>query len=440
MLTSLRITDIQTTIVNLPVPGGGFYPAWIPGAVYHQLPITITKVSTDQGLTGVGMAQCYDTEVKDFIDRTVKPLVLSRLPDPFAADQFFSLMAPYLPRARRFPRSAVAVIEMACRLKPWRGEPVQDFRSNLRMLKQPFRAFSIMAGASMYTEHRPWSVEIAMWDIVGKALGKPVCELLHPQGQPRKRVPVYLSTGSRMPAEARADFARKYVEQEITAIKLRLASLEPEADIAMVRAVREAVGGRMEIMADAVMAWKPIPPLWDLKVALRMAEAMEELGVDFLEEPLPGAHFGELSALGRQVRQKGLKLKIAGGEVNVGRSAFETFDRHGIYDIFQPDANYAGGFSEGMRIAKLARDTGRELIPHAWGVAFQIAANLHFAAAVAGRTFLEWPHEPPTWTEELNYLLVKEPIRIENGFAIVPDKPGLGLELDEAMVRKYAVV
>ena len=440
MPNSLRITDIQTTIVNLPVPEGGFYPAWIPGAVYHHFPVTVTQVFTDQGLVGVGMAQCYDLEVKQFIDRTVKPLVLRDLPDPFEANKFFSLMTPFLPRPRPFPLSALEVIKMALRLKPWRGEPVQDFRGNLAMMKQPFRVFSIMAGASMHTDHRPWSVEIAMWDLMGKALSKPVCELLDPAHKPLKRVPVYLSTGSPMPGEARADFARKYLEQGIRAIKLRPSSPNPDDDLKVIKAVRDAVNDQMEIMCDAAMAWKPIPPLWDLKTALRMAEAMDELGVYFLEEPLPAAHFEELSRLCREVKARCKKLKIAGGEINVGRPAFETFDRYGIYDIFQPDANYAGGFAEGMRIAQLAKETSRELIPHSWGVAFQIAANLHFAAAIGGKTYLEWPHEPPTWTEEFNYRLVKEPIRIENGFALVPDQPGLGLELDQAALRKYAVV
>src|SRR5262245_8920571 len=134
---------------------------------------------------------------------------------------------------------------------------------------------------------RMWPLEVALWDLMGKVSGQPLWKLL---GGRSGRVRPYASTGERRGAAARAESARSLRDLGYPAIKLRFHAADPRDDIAVVRAVREAVGHRIELLVDANQGWQmpwDASPAWDFKTALWVADALAELNVYWLEEPLP---------------------------------------------------------------------------------------------------------------------------------------------------------
>jgi L-alanine-DL-glutamate epimerase-like enolase superfamily enzyme len=152
---------------------------------------------------------------------------------------------------------------------------------------------------------RCWPLEIALWDIMGKITGQPLWKLL---GGRSPRVRAYASMGQRRPLAVRAEAARRLKEQGFPALKLRFYAEELNENLAVARAVREAIGPQMALLVHANQGWR-MP--WDFKMALRAADALAELDVFWLEEPLPRYDYRGLAELRRRAR-----VRIAGGEGN----------------------------------------------------------------------------------------------------------------------------
>lgn len=282
---------------------------------------------------------------------------------------------------------------------------------------------------------RCWPLDLAIWDLMGKATGQPVSELV---GGKHTKLLAYASTGEIVSPDERAERAKLFVEQGYKAMKIRFHHKDVRDDIKVVEAVRKAVGNKLEIMVDANQGWKmpwDIERTWDLKKAYQVAKELEKLDVFWLEEPLPAHHFENMARL-RQMTG----IRIAGGEMNRRTHDFRQMDRAGALDVYQPDVALAGGITKVKKIAELVQNNGAWFSPHTWSNGIGVLANLHLAAGVSDCPYLEFPYDPPAWTNERRDYIQSEKLAVtEDGYIEVPKKPGLGIELDEEALKKYEV-
>lgn len=273
---------------------------------------------------------------------------------------------------------------------------------------------------------RFWSLEAALWDIVGKVCGQPAATLF---GGALKRVPVYASCGALMSPAERAESALALREEGFRALKLRVSPDRLEEGLATVAAVREAVGGAMEIMVDLNQAWRmagdATRPI-DLKSARRISDALRELDVFWLEEPLP---YSDVEGM-KSLREHG-GVRIAGGEMARTWKELRDFIEADALDVYQPDVVLTLGMHRARFIAELAHAHNRYFTPHTWTDGLGLLANLHVTAGVGGGPYLEFPYDPPGWTPERRDFMLDEPLEIDgDGCLPVPDAPGLGAALD----------
>jgi len=273
---------------------------------------------------------------------------------------------------------------------------------------------------------RMWPLEVALWDLMGKISGQPLWKLLGGRSQ---KVRPYASTGERLPAEARAESAQQLKAEGYKALKLRFHAADPKEDIAIAQAVREAVGHEMTIMVDAnqgwQMPWDATAP-WDFKTALWVADAMAELDVYWLEEPLPRHDYGGLAELRQRAH-----LRIAGGEGNRELAELREYLRHGSLDVYQPDVVWSTGILRARQLAAEVQAAGAIYSPHSWGDGLVLLANLHVVAAVSTAPFVEFAYDPPTWTPERRDFILPAPIWPDgDGYITLPDVPGLGVEIN----------
>jgi L-alanine-DL-glutamate epimerase-like enolase superfamily enzyme len=287
---------------------------------------------------------------------------------------------------------------------------------------------------------RMWPLEVALWDLMGKISGQPLWRLL---GGRSRQVRLYASTGERLPAPARAESARQLRQQGFAALKLRFHAADPRQDIAMAQAVREAIGADMAILVDAnqgwQMPWDAAAP-WDFKTALWVADALAEVGVYWLEEPLPRHDYRGLAALRRRAR-----VRIAGGEGNRELAELREYLRYGSLDVYQPDVVWSTGILRARHIAAEVQAAGAIYSPHTWGDGLVLLANLHVAAAVSQAPFVEFPYDPPYWTPERRDYILPTPLwpetTADDSGAIIslPDAPGLGVDIDWAALEPWRI-
>jgi L-alanine-DL-glutamate epimerase-like enolase superfamily enzyme len=282
---------------------------------------------------------------------------------------------------------------------------------------------------------RYWPLEAALWDLAGKARDEPVARLL---GGATARLPVYASTGElRSPGE-RAESALRLREEGFRALKIRIEPHRLEEGVASVAAVREAVGRTMEIMVDVNQGWRMpgdvSPPLPYARV-LELANRLRVHDICWLEEPRPEERVAELARLRRAAG-----VPLAGGEMARTTALLDAYVEADALDVYQPDAVLAVGVLRARDLGRRVIGRGLAFTPHTWTNGIGLLANLHVAAAVDGGPFLELPYDPPGWTPERRDFMLAEPIRPDgDGFLTVPDRPGLGVELDEQALRKYTV-
>ncbi|MBA2331524.1 MAG: mandelate racemase/muconate lactonizing enzyme family protein [Actinobacteria bacterium] len=283
---------------------------------------------------------------------------------------------------------------------------------------------------------RPWTVEVAVWDLVGRALGTPCWQLL---GGRSERLLAYASSAERVDDDERIGRCVTLRDAGVRAVKLRFWREDWREDVELVRGVREAVGPTVELMVDANQGWRmpgDLRPPWDVATAAQCARALEPLGVYWLEEPLPTADVEGYASLRRLIT-----LRIAAGEMV--RSAHEARDlivRGGV-DVIQTDVVLSsGGIGGCKRVAALAGLHGRAWSPHTWSNGLGLVANLHLALAVSTCPYVEVPYDPPSLTAERRDWLLPEPLRIaEDGTIAPPPGPGLGIEPDLEVLEQYRI-
>ncbi|MCO0638003.1 mandelate racemase/muconate lactonizing enzyme family protein, partial [Lutimaribacter sp. EGI FJ00014] len=221
-----------------------------------------------------------------------------------------------------------------------------------------------------------------------------------------------------------------YRKEGFHAVKIKI-GFGVEEDLRVIRAVREAIGPDLRLMIDANHGY-------DALEAVQLGKRADQYGIDWFEEPvLPE----QLSAY-RAVRA-GQPIPVAGGETWHGRYGMLEPIESRCVDIIQPDICGTGGFTEVRRIADLAAIHGVRLVPHVWGTAVQIAASLQFMAALPPNPPRPEPIQPilefDRTENPFRQAVVKTPLEHENGVVRIPDGPGLGIEIERATLKEFAL-
>lgn len=371
-----KIAEIRNVNLRVVRQVGSLEPAWNPGGT---MPFSVgggsfIEIRTDQGLTGIGPG----------IDPALLDAVRAQLvgKDPFDTEQ-------HAARLRYYAQGV-----------PYRG------------------------GAC---------VDIALWDLIGKACGQPLYKLW---GGARERVIPYASMIALGTPEERARLAAQLAGEGWKAIKLRLHHPDMKDDIRTVEAVKSATGGRMTITVDANQAqssgnWQP-GVLWDYRRALETARELERLGVYWLEEPLPRYEFAQLAELNRHV-----SIQLAGGENNRGIHEFRQMCELGVYDLLQPEPLVTGGITELRKIGALAEVYSRRIVPHHAGGSIGTVATLHLTASWPHAPFWELLHDPPVGSFEHRFAIFTDPPRLgKDGHFEVPQGPGLGVDINPDFIAR----
>lgn len=292
----------------------------------------------------------------------------------------------------------------------------------------------VLEGGAAFGVRVAW-LEPALWDILGKAAGLPVYRLL---GGARSRMPAYCSTAEIKGWQERAESLLERKAEGFKAAKLRAHSVDWRDDIRMIERARDAVGPDFKLMVDANQGfyWGIFPggaPRWDLRTALDFARALDGLDIHWLEEPLDRHDYAGHAELRRHS-----KVRLAGGELSWRLAEYREMAVRGCLDVLQTDAIFFGGIAGSRKVAALAEAHNLGFAPHCWSNGFSLVANLHVMAASPNCELCEFPYEPPAWVPESRDALFAEPITIDaDGFVPLPQRPGLGLQIDEAALRKY---
>jgi L-alanine-DL-glutamate epimerase-like enolase superfamily enzyme len=368
----LKIADIRVVQLKTVREVGTIEPAWDLGGGMNQRigGGSFVEIRTDQGLTGIGPA----------MDPGALPAAKVQLlgKDPFDIEQ-------HAPRMRYYVRDP--------------------------------RAIS--------------SLEIALFDLMGKAAGQPLHKLW---GSAKDRVPAYASMIKLSTPGERVEMAVQLKAQGWKAIKLRLHYQTMKEDVRLVEAVRKAIGDEMEIMTDANQAqsagvWQP-GVRWDFRRALETARELERLNVYWLEEPLPRYDFDGLAELNRLV-----DIPIAGGENNRGVHEYRWMLEKGVFDILQPDVMVADGVVGMREIAAVALSFHKRVIPHHGGGNLGTIAQLHCIASWPHSPWIELLHDPPVAPYTNGFSILQNPPLVDkDGCLNLPQGPGLGVTIDKDLI------
>jgi D-galactarolactone cycloisomerase len=371
---SVRIRSIAAVPLSGASPKGGWSQEITPGDSIH----TLIAVHTDAGITGHGSV---------FTDG-------------------------------RLVQAAVDLLEPL-----WRDENALEPERVAEKLHQ--NTFWTGRGGSV--THTISGIDIALWDILGKAVGQPVGRLLG--GIYRDRVLPYCSLLMDEPTRM-SDVLAGHLERGFRAFKIGWGPFgrrdDPRHDEAIVRAAREAIGPENSLFVDAGGSDAYWPN--GLKWALRTAEMLSNYDVGWFEEALRPDAIDDCCELRRHSR-----VPIASGEVLTRRQAFLPWLVRGALDIVQPDVTKMGGISEQRRVAWMADEFGVRYVGHGWNTALGLAADLQLAAALPHVQYVEFIGGSA-------YVdgITEDPFTLDgDGCLIIPNAPGLGVRLDVEKVARY---
>ncbi|MGB8536932.1 MAG: mandelate racemase/muconate lactonizing enzyme family protein [Acidobacteriaceae bacterium] len=372
----MKITGIRAAGLRGCTPAGGWSNEIKPADCVH----TLIAVHTDEGITGWGSASTNDELVRG---------------------------------------SLTALESLYLGENPLEGQRVSE----------KLHAHTFWHGRGGALTHTISGIDIAMWDILGKATGQAVGRLLG--GCYRDQVLPYASLLMEEP-EALRDKLAALRAGGFRAFKIGWGQFGRRSDAldkSMVGAAREAIGPEALLMVDAGAsdAFWPQGYKW----ALRTSRMLEDFGVHWFEEPLPADHL-EDSILLREMSP----IAIAGGEVLTRRQSFAQWIQSGALDILQPDATKVGGISEFRRIAWAAEDRGLRVIPHGWNTAVGLAADLQLASAHRSTDLVEYLAGSPF----IDDLSCERWSFTAEGMLPIPDRPGLGVSLNMDAVERYTGV
>ena len=275
-------------------------------------------------------------------------------------------------------------------------------------------------------------IDMALWDIKGKALNLPIYKLLG--GAYRTQVTPYASGPARLKGEVypqkAIDDALSYVKNGYTSMKFKI-GFGVKEDVDLIHKIREAVGPDIRIMVDANCGY-------DVAKARRILMDTERDDLYWFEEPISPEHRSGYAEL------KGLtKTYIAAGECSHSKHHYLDWMERRAVDVLQPDLGVIGGFTEAKKVQALAQCYMIQVIPHVWGTAIGLAAGLQFIANIQSMPLAFCPDEPmieldqsphPFWQE-----LIGGSIKREGTIIKIPDGPGLGIEVDKKVIEKHLI-
>jgi D-galactarolactone cycloisomerase len=372
----LRITDVKAYPTSFPIPAANRVALGIGTAVKRDA--VLVKVTTDEGITGWGEAHHgrAHTAVAKLIETTLKQLVLDQ-------DAF----------------DTVGIWE--------------------RMYRYQLASHGMGAGACLAIS----GIDMALWDIRGKAAGMPLYRLL---GGSRKAIPAYaggVSLGYQPPASL-VEEAAKSLELGYKALKLRVGDSVPK-DIERLRAVRKAFPDA-GVLADANIGYR-------VEDVRRVMPVLDELAIGWLEEPFPAHDYRSY----REAKSCG-RTALAAGENHYTRFEFNRVIEDGAITILQPDLSKSGGITEALRIAALASAWKLPIHPHSSMTGLNHAASIHFLAAIDNGGYFEGDVSK---SNKFRDELVDNPGRVDRDGNVWPlDKPGIGLEVNEAFLLEHPTI
>ncbi len=287
------------------------------------------------------------------------------------------------------------------------------------------------------------AVDIALWDIFGKAQNLSIAAMMGGAFRTsikRYATGLYYRNRDAVPMLAtelpsvRVE-AASYAEAGFPAIKMKIGLLSPKEDLQRIAAVRDVIGDDILLMVDANHAYRA-------PIAAQLAREMEHFNVFWFEEPVVPEDFA-----GYQQVKAATHIAIAGGECEYTRYGFARWITEHALDIVQPDLCCAGGLSEVRKIATLASACHVQCLPHVWGSGIAVAAGLQFLATLPPTPHTMNPLAPYNeplveWDANLNPLrtdLLTEPFNVEDNALVVPQGPGLGVTVDKTMLKRFLV-
>jgi D-galactarolactone cycloisomerase len=274
------------------------------------------------------------------------------------------------------------------------------------------------------------AIDVALWDIKGKYMERPVYQLLG--GKKNEKIKpyatgLYFSQNRNLKSDL-VEEALKYKEEGYLGIKMKV-GLGIETDTEYVTAIRKAIGEDVDLMIDSNHAYS-------MKEALQLCIRLKDLNITWFEEPVSPEMYDSYTEL----RDK-TDIPIAGGECEYLRHGFLQLFQHRSVDIAQPDICAAGGITEVKKIAAMANTFGVDVIPHSWGTGIALHAAMHLIANLdpsPGRMYQSAPWMELDRTEnDLRDVLTGPLIAPKNGLLDVPEKPGLGVEVNDKALGKY---
>ena len=380
----MKIAEVKTYVLSTPLEE----PFAFSMGYVRRRATMLVEVVTEDGISGWGEALCHGLQppeiARTIVEVALKPIVVGQ--DAFDVDVL------------------------------WEG---------MYNLTRPFGQKGAVPNAIS-------AVDIAIWDCLGRALGKPVCKLLG--GAYRDVLQPYATgfyrlAGKSYPDEAIAE-ARRHLASGFSAMKLKI-GFGVEEDIEYVLAVREAIGPKPKLMVDANHAYS-------VAAARRLLKAIEPAGIHWFEEPISPEDvdgYRELKNL--------TSIQLAAGENEFTKIGFREWVSRRALDVLQPDLCSAGGFTECRKISALAQAWHVALNPHVWGSGIGLAASLQFLATVPpaplslnpSEPLLEYDQSAHPFREDLIFGAIR---MREDGKVAVPMRPGIGVEVNREVVERYA--
>jgi D-galactarolactone cycloisomerase len=373
----MKIKSIELYHVSVPLKQT-FWPTWIPGYPQTHNRFTLIKIGTDEGIEGYSAGIAMGKERSGLGD----------------------LLGGYL-----------------------LGADPTDIDRIQSLLKQ--------AG---FLGWRNFWIEPACWDIVGKKEGKPVYELFGGKARP---IVAYCSTGEMRPSEQRINDLLAMKERGFKTAKLRVKNHTLEEDIKLITQIRKGIGDELTLGVDANQGWLVSivdrVPAWDLSRAKEFAAACYDNGIEWLEEPLDSRDYDGNAALKMES-----KVKISGAELNYGWDEIKIMFEKDCFDIYQPDACFAGGIAQVKQVIDACHEKNRLYSPHTWtnGIGFYI--NWNMVLTDNDNTLpIEYPLEEPSWIPEFREGIINPILPDKNGLLQPFTRPGLGFEINERLLNKY---
>ena len=365
----MKITDVKAKMVDL-----GVAPYWDAGLRVQRRAFGIVEVFTDEGITGVYPGGCDALEADgmvSLIENGLKEVIVGE--NPLEVERLWEKM-----------------------FGGWRHPKLDHL---------------------IAISH----VDIAIWDVIGKALGQPVWRLL---GGAQSRVKAYGAGGMYGENKTIEDLVEEMLDlvaQGHRAVKMKVGGLPLDEDVARVEAVRQGIGPGVELLVDGNHAWKPYE-------AIRFGRAIEQYRPYWLEEPvLPWDYRGCAQVA------EALDTPVATGENLSTRWTFKELIDLRAADIIQADATLCGGITEWRKIAAYAAVNNLPMAPHG-----SAHVGAHCVASVPNGLIVESSDYRRTTREPVpEYRKILAPLDLQNGYIQMSEKPGLGLELDRERLDAF---